>query len=184
MGKYRNSIIDWFIKKRTTFGWLFFVLIAIFGKGNIKKILIGLPFIILGEFLRIVSSGIIKKNEVLTKNGIYSFLRHPLYFGSFLISIGFSISSNNLLIFIYFFIFFPFIYFFTIKKEEEFLTMKFKEEFEEYKRKVPAFFPKLKKTNIFDGFSLRNFLKNGEILNILTIIFLIFILLIKSNYKF
>jgi len=181
MGKYRNRFIDWLIKKRTTFGWLFFLIVAIFWRGNIKKFFIGLPFIITGEFFRIVSSGIIKKNEFLAKNGIYSILRHPLYFGSFLIGLGFSISSNSLVIYIYFFIFYPLIYFFTIKREEEFLLEKFKDEFENYKKSVPAFFPRFYFKNIFKGFSFETFLKNDEILNLLVIICLILFLLIKSS---
>jgi len=184
MGRYRNCFIDWLIKKRTTFGWLFFFIVAIFWKGNIKKIFIGLPFIIVGEFFRIVSSGIIKKNEFLAKDGIYSILRHPLYFGSFLIGVGFSISSDSPFIYAYFFIFYPLIYFFTIKKEEKLLAEKFKDEFENYKKNVPAFFPRFNFKNIFKGYSLETFLKNNEILNLLVIICLILFLLIKSNQKF
>jgi isoprenylcysteine carboxyl methyltransferase (ICMT) family protein YpbQ len=184
MGKYRDCFINWLVRKRTTFGWLFFLIVAIFWRGNIKKFFIGLPFIIIGESFRIVSSGIIKKNEILAKDGIYSIIRHPLYFGSFLIGFGFSISSDNPFIYAYFFIFYPLIYFFTIKKEEEFLSEKFKDEFENYKKSVPAFFPKFNFKNIFKDFSCETFLKNNEILNLLVIILLILFLSIKSSQKF
>lgn len=184
MGRFRNRFFNWLVKKRTTFGWIFFIIVAIFGKGNFKNIISGLPFIIIGEFFRFLSSGIIKKNEVLTKEGIYSLCRNPLYFGSFLISFGFSIASHNLFIWLYFIIFFPLIYLPTIKNEEIFLENKFGEEFRKYKKEVPSFFPVFRKINIFKGFSLKKFKENKEIINILTILILIGILLIKSYYKF
>lgn len=184
MGRYRNNIIDWLIKKRTTFGWIFFILVAILGKGNKRYILYGLPFIITGELIRIISSGTIKKNEVLTKEGIYSFCRNPLYFGSFLISLGFSIASKNIFIWLYFIIFFPLIYYLTIKYEEKFLFEKFGNEYLEYKKSVPSFIPFFKKKNIFKNFSFVQLKRNDEIQNIVVIILLIVFLLIKANKKF
>ncbi|MCM8804060.1 MAG: isoprenylcysteine carboxylmethyltransferase family protein [Candidatus Omnitrophica bacterium] len=183
MGRFRNYFFNWLIKKRTTFGWIFFIIIAIFGKGNLRNIIFGLPFIIVGEFFRFLSSGIIKKNEILTKEGLYSLCRNPLYFGSFLVSFGFAISSCSLFVWAYFIIFFPLIYIPTIKNEEIFLENKFGEEFKKYKKEVPSFFPVFKKVNIFKGFSLKKFKENQEIINIFGILTLIGILLVKSYYE-
>lgn len=183
MGKYRNCIFNWLIRKRTTFGWVFFLIVAIFGKGSKMDIAKGLPFIIIGEFLRFLSAGIIKKNEVLTKEGIYSLCRNPLYLGSFLIGIGFSIASNNIWIFLYFFLSFLIIYPLTIKKEEEFLIKKFGEEYSEYRKRVPAFLPIFRRKNIFEKFSIKNAYENGEIINFIVVFLLLFFLLIKTYFK-
>lgn len=183
MGRYRNNFFNWLVKKRTTFGWIFFILVAIFSKGTIKNLLYGIPLIFIGEFLRIVSSGIIMKNEELAKNGIYGICRHPLYLGSFFISIGFTIASSSIFILIYFLLFFPLIYTLTIIKEEKFLEEKFKHEFEIYKKQIPAFFPRLRKINIFCGFSKKQFIENKEYVNLIALFLLIVILLIKSKNK-
>ena len=183
MGKDKTGFFIKFISKRTTFGWIFFILVAILGKGKILHIWCGLPFVLLGEYIRILSAGIIKKNEALATEGTYALCRHPLYFGSFLISFGLTIMSNNLFIYAYFAIFFPLFYIPTILKEEKFLKSKFGNEFDNYKRNAPLFFPKLKFYG-FKNFSFQQFKKNKEYVNCLILSLLIIILLIKSCNKF
>ena len=183
MGEYRTGLFTRLISKRTTFGWIFLILVAILGNGKILHFFCGLPFVLFGEYIRILSAGIIKKNEVLAKEGTYALCRHPLYFGSFLISFGLTIMSNNLFIYAYFAIFFPLFYIPTILKEEKFLKSKFGNEFENYRRNVPVFFPKLKPFG-FKNFSFHQFKKNKEHVNCLMIGILIIILLIKSCNKF
>jgi len=82
MGQNR---IDKILKKRTTFGWLFYLIIAFFGKGSFFQILDGFIIAVIGEFFRTFASGIIKKNQTVAKEGPYhSFilLFSSLYFTS------------------------------------------------------------------------------------------------------
>ena len=81
-------------------------------------------------------------NSLNTK-GIYSIIRHPLYFGNFLIWLGIAISTLNF----YFVIFMSLIFWIYYERimlvEEKFLASKFKNDFSTWSAKVPAFFPSL-----------------------------------------
>lgn len=76
---------------------------------------------------------------VLVTKGIYSHLRHPIYFGQILLVFGTSILANNIYI-----LFFPlFSTFFIILRahnEEKDLELKYKDEFKVYKDKVDFMF--------------------------------------------
>ena len=103
--------------------------------------LIGIPFILLGETIRTWASGFIKKDKELAQEGPYALTRNPLYLGNFFIGVGFSIMANNLIILAIFLKVFTIVYLITIKNEEKYLFSKFGDAFLEYKRKVPVFFP-------------------------------------------
>lgn len=95
------------------------------------------------------------KNEKLATEGVYNIVRHPLYLGSFCIALGLCFICNEILIWIYFLIFFPATYIAAIKIEEKWLKTKFKDSFEEYKKNIPAFVPlkirKFQKKECFHG---------------------------------
>jgi len=175
MGQNR---IDKILKKRTTFGWLFYLIIAFFGKGKFSQILTGFIIAVIGEFFRTFASGIIKKNQQVAKDGPYKWCRHPLYFGSFLISIGLLISASHIVPLIYFIIFFPLFYIPTMKKEEKYLREKFNDDYIEYSKEVPTFFPFFRKTTI-ENFSWENVKKNSEFYNWLAIFLVYSVLIVK-----
>lgn len=179
MGKYRINRV---LKKRTTFGWLFYLIVAFFGKGNFYQILIGFFITFTGEFFRTFASGIIKKNQEVAKDGPYRWCRHPLYFGSFLISLGLLISAYHIIPLVYLLIFFPLFYIPTIRKEEEFLKEKFKEEYKEYKKSTPAFLPSFKKTNT-KNFSWVQVRENSEFYNWIAILLAYAILILKLMFN-
>jgi len=105
------------------------------------SVLAGIPFIILGEIMRIWASGYIKKNEELSQSGPYAITRNPLYVGNFLIGTGFSIITSRALLILLYLAAFIYIYRLTIQDEEAFLSSKFGETFSRYKARVPVFFP-------------------------------------------
>lgn len=123
---------------------LFFIILS---KPTMLTIFIGIPVIILGEFLRVLSSGYIEKRSVLIISGPYSIARNPLYFGNFLIGLGFAIISNNPLLIVFFVILFAFIYHSTMAEEERVLEERFGNEFLSYISSVPRFFPRPWKWN-------------------------------------
>jgi protein-S-isoprenylcysteine O-methyltransferase Ste14 len=104
---------------------------------------IGLPVILLGEAVRVWSSGHIVKNDSLTTSGPYRLTRNPLYLGNFFLGLGFSIMSGLPLIIFLFIPIFLFIYQATIAEEEKFLSQKYGEAFKAYQKTVPRFFPKM-----------------------------------------
>lgn len=183
MGRYRiNSAFLKLAEKRTTFNIVFFILVLVLGRMSVISFFTGIPFILAGIFIRILAAGTIKKNVVLTRTGIYGICRNPLYFGSFLLSLGLCIISWNLYVSLFFLIFFPLTYIPAILKEEEFLKEKFGADYINYKKNTPCFIPSFKKISGYE-FSLKQLRENREYTNWIMTLLLIVFLLIKSYYK-
>ena len=104
---------------------------------------IGLPVILLGEAIRIWSSGHIVKNDALTTSGPYRLTRNPLYLGNFFLGLGFAVMAGRPWIIFLFGLTFYFIYSATIAEEEKFLAQRYGEAFSAYQRTVPRFLPKI-----------------------------------------
>ena len=97
------------------FAILFFVVV----KPNMISIVLGLPFLFLGEAIRLFSSGYIQKNSVLTQEGPYSLSRNPLYLGNFFLGFGFVVMAFQWYLIGLYLVLFYFIYEATIKEEEK-----------------------------------------------------------------
>jgi len=125
----------------------------------------------LGLFIRGITVGYVsegtsgrntkeQKAEKLNTTGMYSIVRHPLYFGNFIIFLGI-ISFVGVWWFILIAILTFWVYYERIMfAEEEFLREKFGILYLEWAKRTPAFLPKLKnwrKPNL--PFSFRNVLK-------------------------
>lgn len=98
--------------------------------------------------------------DVLNKKGIYSVVRHPLYLGNFLVSLGIffyvGIIWYTIVCILLFWLYYERIMF----AEELFLRNKFKEEFLIWSAKTPSFIPRLKLWQKPEmDFSIRNVLK-------------------------
>jgi protein-S-isoprenylcysteine O-methyltransferase Ste14 len=101
-----------------------------------------------------------QKAAVLNTTGMYSIIRHPLYFGNFFIWIGISMFVHlwwvSGLFILAFWVYYERIMF----AEEEFLRKKFGETFKVWASNTPAFFPKFKNwKNSKSPFSLKRVLK-------------------------
>jgi len=117
----------------------------------IFHLLISIPFILIGAWFGIVSVretslkvAETHRTEKIVSSKIYSIIRHPQYFGGLLAHIGISFLLSSLLSLI----FTPLVIllnFLVAWKEEKELIKEFGVEYEDYKEKVPMFFPKLKK---------------------------------------
>lgn len=115
------------------------------------SICIGLPVVLIGEIIRTWSSGHIVKDNILTISGPYGLTRNPLYFGNFILGLGFVLMSG---VFVFLFIFLPlffFIYDATIAKEERFLAERYGDNFKMYQKRVPRFFPKIDRAALSSG---------------------------------
>ncbi|MFC1658118.1 methyltransferase family protein [Candidatus Omnitrophota bacterium] len=104
---------------------------------------IGAPFIGIGLLIRVWANGYAVKLEKLTTSGPYALLRHPLYLGTMLIAIGFVIMLKIYVSGALFIVLMASIYYRTIKKEELMLEERFKEAYSDYKKRVPALFPRI-----------------------------------------
>ncbi|MBU1044242.1 MAG: isoprenylcysteine carboxylmethyltransferase family protein [Candidatus Omnitrophica bacterium] len=129
----------------------------------------GLGVIIAGLLIRFWAAGYIKKIRKLTTSGPYAFVRNPLYVGNFLIGLGFCLFVNNIYLSIIYTLLFAFFYLGTMRKEEILLTQLFGNDYIEYKKAVPAFFPRLTPYKSKDPirFSLAQAHFNGELIRVL-----------------
>ncbi len=85
--------------------------------------------------------------EKVITTGIYSRIRHPQYLGGLLAHVGITILLSAL----YSLIATPLLILYnylTSWKEEQELIKEFGQEYEEYKKKVPMFIPKIKKSSV------------------------------------
>jgi protein-S-isoprenylcysteine O-methyltransferase Ste14 len=96
-----------------------------------------------GLALRAWATGHLRKNDALAVTGPYAYTRNPLYLGSFLIGVGFTIASGRLVLGIVFAALFLGIYVPVMRVESATLAKLFGESYERYLEAVPLFLPRL-----------------------------------------
>jgi len=116
----------------------------------------------LGILIRTLASGHVQKNLVLTTTGPYSHVRNPLYLGSIIIGIGFTIAARDWWVAIAVILLFVVIYLPVIRSEEAFLRSQFR-DYDAYARRVPSLLPHtLLFRHITAGFSRKLYLRHRE----------------------
>jgi protein-S-isoprenylcysteine O-methyltransferase Ste14 len=139
MARLRYFVSHHRIVTSSVFGVMFLAL----AEPTVRSCLVGLPVVILGEFMRTWSSGHIRKDASLATDGPYSLTRNPLYFGSFVLGLGFALMANSWPVLFAFLLLFGLIYDATIEDEEQKLLKRFGDAFVAYCRDVPRFFPRV-----------------------------------------
>ena len=91
--------------------------------------------------IRAWAAGHIRKNQNLAVSGPYSYTRNPLYLGSFVMGVGFTIVSGVWWLAILFAILFLGIYLPVMRVETQELKQIFGDSFERYAEEVPLFIP-------------------------------------------
>src|SRR6056297_2889556 len=86
--------------------------------------------------------------KYLVNSGIYSWIRHPIYIGTWLMGIGFELALSSWLFFLVLFLGLPFIWFCS-NKEEQCLIGWFGEKYQKYKEDTNWFFPIKKIKRLF-----------------------------------
>ena len=131
-----------------------------------NRIAIGFIIAALGQVWRIYAAGVIYKNKRLATTGAYSLVRHPLYFGNFLILAGFTLASAHWAVVALVVFFLLFYYPAAIRYEDRKLQDLFGEEWQAWGTQTPAMFPtRLKwRSNQESEWNLRqSMLRNGEL---------------------
>jgi protein-S-isoprenylcysteine O-methyltransferase Ste14 len=126
------------------------------------SLLVGTAIALLGVFVRAVASGQVQKNRVLATSGPYAYVRNPLYLGSIIIGIGFTIAARGLWILLAVMLLFVAIYVPVIRSEEAFLRSEFP-QYDDYARRVPSLLPHtLLFRQITKGFSRELYFSHRE----------------------
>jgi hypothetical protein len=108
----------------------------------------------------VLASGHVQKNERLAMTGPYAYTRNPLYFGSFIIAMGFAFAARSWWVVGILAVMAIAIYLPVIRAEERFLAQHFP-EFGEYARRVPRLVPTLPGKQRWE-FSKALYLKHRE----------------------
>jgi len=106
-----------------------------------RLLLVGVVVAAAGLAVRVWASGYLNKGRVLATEGPYSRTRNPLYFGSFIMGLGFTLSGSNAWLLGAFLVLFFLIYLPVMKREEAELESAFGERFRDYREHVPLFMP-------------------------------------------
>lgn len=145
----------------------------------------GLTCILLGQFVRLWGTGHLHKNKVLATGGPYSFVRHPLYVGTFLIITGLAMLSGSRIV-LYGLLpigVLVFLFYYAPKKERvesDRLHRAFGEKFDHYKAAVPGFIPRLTPYADRQGkFAFAGIAENREYLISVALLFGVTVILLK-----
>jgi protein-S-isoprenylcysteine O-methyltransferase Ste14 len=129
---------------RVPLGFLFAAVFLFFARPTLLTLAVGSIIAVIGLAIRAWASGHIRKAEALAVSGPYAYTRNPLYLGSFLMGVGFTIAAGVWWLGLIFALLFLGIYFPVMRVEAEDIRRVFGKEFDEYERNVPLFFPRFK----------------------------------------
>ncbi len=127
---------------RVPLGFLFAVVFLIFAKPAVLSIVIGSGVALIGIAIRAWASGHIRKARVLAVSGPYAYTRNPLYVGSLILGVGFTVAANVWWLAILFTVLFIGIYLPVMRVEAEDIRRIFGADFDEYESNVPVFIPR------------------------------------------
>ncbi len=172
-----------FQRVRVPLGFLFGIIFVIFAHPEFTSLSIGGAIAVVGILIRAWASGHIRKNQNLAVSGPYSFTRNPLYLGSFVLGLGFTIASGVWWLAVIFIVLFLGIYLPVMRLEAKELTALFGEEYAEYARRVPLVFPRFKAYQTsFEKFDMNLYLRYREYRAALGLVFAWSILLVKAIF--
>lgn len=152
-----------FARIRVPLGFLLAALFFYFADPTFNLLMWGGGFSLTGLLLRGWATGIIRKDNRLAVSGPYAMTRNPLYLGSFIVGVGFSVAGGRLVFGVVFLVCFGLIYRAVIQREEAHLAGLFPGEYQEYKKRVPVFLPRWPGPAVFQsGFSWNQYWSNRE----------------------
>ena len=164
---------------RVPLGFVLATLVLYLATPSRPMMVLGFPIALIGLLFRGAAAGILRKNTVLAREGPYQMTRNPLYFGSFLLALGFGVMSNSLSAAVLLLVPSALIYPVVIKEEEAHLERNFPQEFEQFQHSVPRFWPMRGSSRVFESFSIAQYVSNREYNAALGFVGAISVLLLK-----
>ena len=128
---------------RVPFGFVCAAIFFLLSRPRPLTLVIGGAIALPGLALRAWATGHLRKNDALAVTGPYAYTRNPLYLGSFLIGVGFTIASGRFVLGIVFAALFLGIYVPVMRVESATLAELFGERYQRYLKAVPLFLPRL-----------------------------------------
>jgi len=128
---------------RVPLGFIFAAVFIVFSDPKPLWLGIGGVVALIGLAIRAWSSGHIQKAKVLAISGPYAYTRNPLYLGSFILGVGFTIAAGVWWLALIFIALYLGIYLPVMRVEEDDISRIFGPEFDDYRKHVPLFIPRL-----------------------------------------
>lgn len=128
---------------RVPLGFIFAAVFLIFARPTPLTLAVGLGISIVGLLIRAWASGHIRKAAKLAVSGPYAYTRNPLYVGSLLMGVGFTVAGGVWWLALLFVVLFIGIYLPVMRVEQDDMARIFGDEFEEYRANVPMLIPRL-----------------------------------------
>jgi protein-S-isoprenylcysteine O-methyltransferase Ste14 len=165
---------------RVPLGFLLSAAFLILARPTPLTLAVGGVIAVIGVLIRAWAAGHIHKYEKLAVTGPYSHSRNPLYLGSFILAVGFTIAGNIWWLALITAALFLGIYFPVMRVEEQDLRERHGADFEEFAANVPLFFPRLTPWKKGDaGFDFPLYLKHREYQAALGLLFGLGVLIAK-----
>jgi protein-S-isoprenylcysteine O-methyltransferase Ste14 len=133
----------WFQRWRVPLGFVMTPIFILLAKPQTWTLVGGGTIALLGLALRAWASGHLRKNDALATTGPYAYTRNPLYLGSFLIGVGFTIAAGRWELAALFAVLFLGIYVPVMRVESETLEQLFGHKYRRYAQVVPMFLPRV-----------------------------------------
>lgn len=151
---------------RLPLGFAFAALYLAYARPTAGSLVLGASIAFAGVLMRGWAAGHIVKNERLATTGPYAHTRNPLYFGSFLIAVGFALAAHWALVLAVVLLFVA-IYRPTMEYERDKIRDRFPEAYAAWEANVPSFLPRLTPwrgtgSAPRNSFDVRLYLRHGE----------------------
>ena len=134
---------SWVQRWRVPLGFICGALFVVLSRPRPLTLAAGGAVALLGLGLRAWAAGHIRKNSALATSGPYAYTRNPLYLGSFLLGLGFTVAAGQPILGLLFVALFLGIYLPVMRVEAATLSRLFGEDYIQYAQAVPLFFPRL-----------------------------------------
>src|SRR5438552_6332548 len=122
---------------RVPLGFLLAALYLLLARPTWRSLVLGSIVVLPGLWIRALASGHVRKNEALATSGPYAYTRNPLYLGSLLIGLGFTIAAAQVLLVLIFLIMILGIYLPVMRVESATLAELFGKKYVRYAKEVP-----------------------------------------------
>jgi protein-S-isoprenylcysteine O-methyltransferase Ste14 len=124
--------------------------------------MLGIVLVLFGLAIRSWAAGTLHKIKSLTMTGPYKHMRNPLYFGSFLMMLGYCAIMGDALTLAALMLPMLGVYFLAIRREEKLMAAIFPNAWPEYAARTPRFVPYIPGIPRLTGWSLAQWRKNRE----------------------
>jgi protein-S-isoprenylcysteine O-methyltransferase Ste14 len=130
---------------RVRSGLFLAVAVVLLARPTWRSIFLGVLISFLGLAIRAWASGHLSKEKTLAVSGPYRYSRNPLYIGNFFLGIGIVVGACSWWVLVLFVIYYAVFYPLIIRREKDRMRELFPQQYEEYGKRVPLFFPSLRK---------------------------------------